>query len=110
MCPTSEELDQPYLKNFFIRLVDKVDNGPLVFQIKASHSIASGMSLPATSTHKVALPNREHSQQLEAKIHALRNELVTMQTNIREELWQHRSEIQNITTMIRQILQYVGQR
>ena len=31
-----------------------------------------------------------------------------MRTDIGEELRQHRSEIQNITTMVRQILEYVG--
>ena len=108
MCPTLEELEQPYLKNLFVCRVDRVDDGSPVFRIEVHHSIAFRTSLLSTSTHHETLLDREHLQQLEAKINALRNELVTVQTNIGEELRQHMSEIQNITTMVRQILEYVG--
>ena len=110
--PTPAELLQKYMKNFYIRPVDMVDDGPPVFQVEGGHgaiAIASRTVVAATSSsHQDALPSREHSQQLEEKIDALRDELVTMRTDIGEELRQHRSEIQNITTMVRQILEYVG--
>ena len=110
--PTSAELLHKYMKNFYIRPVDRVDDGPPVFQVEGGRgaiAIASGTVVSATSSsHQDALPSREHSQQLEEKIDALRDELVTMRTDIGEELRQHRSEIQNITTMVRQILEYVG--
>ena len=110
--PTPAELLQKYMKNFYIRPVDRVDDGPPVFQIKGSRgaiTIASGTVVAVTSSsHQDTLPSREHSQQLEEKIDALCDEFVTMRTGIGEELRQHRSEIQNITTMVRQILEYVG--
>ena len=110
--PTPVELLQKYMKNFYIRPVDRVDDGPPVFQVEGGRgaiAIASGTVMAAiSSSHQDALPSREHSQQLEEKIDALRDELVTMRTDIGEELRQHRSEIQNITTMVRQILEYVG--
>ena len=113
--PTPAELLQKYMKNFYIRPVDRVDDGPPVFQIEGGREAiaiafgTSGTVVAATlSSHQDALPNREHSHQLEEKIDALHDELITMQTDIGEELQQHRSEIQNITTIVRQILEYVG--
>ena len=54
MCPILEELQQPYLKNFFACKGDRVDDGPPVFQIV-------GKSLSATSTHEEALPQHDNA-------------------------------------------------
>ena len=95
------------MKNFYIRPVDRVDDGPPMFQIEGGReAIAIGFGtfrtvvVATSSSHQDALPNREHSHQLEEKIDALHDELITMWTDIGEELLQHKSEIQNITTMV----------
>lgn len=115
--PTEEELQQPYLQNFWINPTDPVYTGPPVLFIEARQSpveepvhatsTAAQEPMPSTSSTQHTV----HTQQLEAKIDemrtemdVMRTEMHTMRAQIGDELRQHRSEIQ---TMMRQFLEYV---
>ena len=103
-------MTQDYMKMFQIWPTDRVYSGPPVIQIPVYQKTAQ-YTVPTTSSHDSSAQlvcDRAHSLHLESQMAQLRNDFANMRIEFGEQLRQQGSDIQDMKTMIRQILHHVG--
>ena len=108
--PTEEEMAQDYMKTFWIRSTDRMYDGPPVVQVSVREETAQH-TVPTTSSHGSSAQfvcDRAHSHHLESQMDQLRNDFANMRTDFGEQLRQQGSDIQEMKTMMHQILQHVS--
>ena len=106
----AEDMVEDYMKNFWIQLIDKVYTGSLVVQVLARQDTVQ-QTVRTTSTHGSStqfICDRAHSLYLESQMAQLRIDCANIRTDFGEQLRQQGGDIQEVKTMVRQILQYVG--
>ena len=107
---TEEEMTEDYMKKLWIWSTDRVYNGPPVVQVPARQEITQ-QTVPTTSTHGSStqfICDRAHSLYLESQMAQLRNDCANIRTDFGEQLRQQGSDIQEMKTMMHQILQHVN--
>ncbi|KAF3432526.1 hypothetical protein FNV43_RR27266 [Rhamnella rubrinervis] len=107
--PTAMELQQTYMKGFWHRPSDRKYYGPPVFRADTSQSQPTVLpSLIETITNEgtqtASHPPSDQISDLKLQITELRSDLVAMRTELRSELQQQRNEIQNISSLVRQLV------
>ncbi|KAF3454975.1 hypothetical protein FNV43_RR05423 [Rhamnella rubrinervis] len=106
---TTLELQQTYMKGFWHRPSDRKYYGPPVFRADTSQSQSTVLpSLIETVTNEgtqtASHPPSDQISNLKLQITELRSDLVAMRTELRSELQQQRNEIQNISSLVRQLV------